>query len=144
VAEADEKVIAPPSAAQRQQEQPYAEPEERRPPYFGEREPTAWSATTHFRGESSFPADANRSHLLLLDGPPPLTGEEWLRIAVERMKARPDCPYEITQAAQRFEAEMYEAFLRRQCTEAWAWGSIKNHVLKQKLWPRRRRPRRAR
>jgi hypothetical protein len=108
VAKAAKKLITAKVAAQGEKEQLYADLEGRRPPYFGEREPTAWSATTHFRSESGVRADANRGRFISLDGPPPPTGKEWLESAAKRMKARPDHPDQITQAAQQLESEMHE------------------------------------
>jgi hypothetical protein len=83
---------------------------------------------------------AERQYVLNLDGPPPLPAKEWLEAAAKRMKARPDCPDQITQAAQQLEPEMHEAFIRRQCDDEWVWGAIKNKLLTWGLWPRRRSP----
>jgi hypothetical protein len=54
------------------------------------------------------------------------------------MKAGPDCPEKITDAARRLEKEMAEAFSRRQCDQSWVWGVIKTNLLTWGLWPRTR------
>jgi len=142
--EADEKLVSDASAAQGRREQPYAECAGRRPPYFGEREPVNSSLEAAFQGESGLRADAMRAATVPLDGAPPLTGDVWLKAAAERLRARPDCPYQVTQAARHLEPEMHEAFLRRQCDEEWVWAAIKNKLRDWELWPRRRPPRRPR
>jgi hypothetical protein len=139
MAKAAKKVIVPSPAAQRQQ---YADPEGRRPPYFGEREPVVSSLEAIVRGEGNLRADASRAHTILLDGPPPLTGDEWLKAEALKMKQRPDCPYEITEAARQLKLAMHEAFIRRQCDAQWGAGGITNKLRDWKLWPPRRRSRR--
>jgi hypothetical protein len=125
-------------------EQPYNEPEDiRRPPYFGEREPVVWAAEVHERLKITVCADARRSHSVDLDVVVP-SGEEWLRVAAERLRASSDCPYQVTEAAQQLESAMHEAFIRRQCDERWGSGGIKNKLRDWGLWPRRRRPHRPR
>lgn len=122
-------------------EQPYAASKDtRRPPYFGECEPTVLRAAIHFEGDSDLRAGANLARTILLDGPPPPTGVEWLKPRAKQIMARPDRPDQVTQAAKQFESEMHEAFIRRQCDEQWGWDSIKHKLLNLGLWPRRRPP----
>jgi hypothetical protein len=70
----------------------------------------------------------------------PLPAAKWLEAAVARLRAAPDCPKHLTKAAQRLEKEMAEAFKRRECDAAWAWGTIKNNLLDWGWWPRTRPP----
>src|SRR5262245_33142007 len=143
MAEADEKLVAAAAAAQGRREQPYVECEGRRPPYFGEREPVAWGAEARFEPNPGMIADADQTATVKISGTPP-SGEKWLKAEAERMKASPDCPYQITQAAQQLKSSMREAFLRRQCAEEWSAGGIKNKLPEWNLWPPRRRPRHPR
>jgi hypothetical protein len=106
--------------------------------------PQALPGEARLAGEGGTIADSQRHYDLNLDGPPPLTAKEWLEAAAKRMKARPDRPTLITQAARQLESEMHEAFLRRQCDEEWVWAAIKNKLRTWDLWPRRRPPRRPR
>jgi len=82
--------------------------------------------------------DSGRSVPLLIDGPPPPSAQDWLENAVDRLKATPDCPQRVTDAAQRLEKEMAEAFRRRQCDAVWDWRSIKNSLITLDWWPRTR------
>jgi hypothetical protein len=95
-------------------------------------------AAATFAGEVGGRADAGRSVPVLIDGPPPPPAAAWLKDAADRMKATPDCPKRVTDAARRLEKEMAEAFMRRQCDEAMVWGAIKNNLFTWGLWPRTR------
>jgi hypothetical protein len=68
----------------------------------------------------------------------PLPAAEWLAAAAARLDAAPDRPKEITTTARRLEQEMAEAFKRRECDAALAWGTIKNNLLNWGLRPRTR------
>jgi hypothetical protein len=72
----------------------------------------------------------------------PLPAMAWLEKAVARLKASPDCPERVTDAARRLENEMDGAFGRRECDAAWKWGSIKNTLTLLGYWPRMRPSRR--
>jgi hypothetical protein len=100
--------------------------------------PQAQSAEATFVGAGDLHVDAQRHHDLNLDGPPPLSGQSWLKDAVERLKSAPDCPQRVTDAGRRLEPEMAEAFLRRQCDEAWIAQSIENNLIAWGWWPRTR------
>src|SRR5262249_19921892 len=97
-----------------------------------------WPLEARFQGASGLSVDAHRRVTINIDGPPPSSARDWLFEAVDQLKAAPDCPTQVTEAAQRLEAEMRGAFLRRQCDEAWGWGAIKNNLITWDLWPRKR------
>jgi hypothetical protein len=82
-------------------------------------------------------ASADRYRTINIDSPIP-SGLEWLEKVLDRMKAAPDCPKEITEAAHRLEREMEEAFRRRQVDAKWGWGHIKNKMIDLELWQRTR------
>jgi hypothetical protein len=87
-------------------------------------------------GGSSFTLSGERHRTINIDCPVP-SGLEWLKKALDRMKAAPDCPKTITVAAHRLEREMDEAFRRRQVDAQWSWGYIKNEMIALELWARK-------
>jgi hypothetical protein len=100
--------------------------------------PQALSVEARFAGAGGMIADVERHHDLNLDGPPPLSGQAWLEGALDRLKAAPDCPQRVTDAARRLEKEMAEAFLRRQCDDKRTAKSIENNLITWGWWPRTR------
>jgi hypothetical protein len=88
-------------------------------------------------GGSRFTLKGERHRTINIDCPVP-KGLEWLEKALDRMKAAPDCPKTITEAAHHLEREMDEAFRRRQVDVQWRWGHIKNTILTLGLWKRTR------
>ena len=67
---------------------------------------------------------------------------DWFKARGERLRDSPDSsPPTITDAARQIEAEMDEAFRRRQCDDRWTWGYIKTQLLTLGYWPRTRPPR---
>jgi hypothetical protein len=96
------------------------------------------SVEARFAGEGGLSGDVHRHRDLNLDGPAPLSGQAWLKDALDRLKAHPDCPQRVTDAARRLESEMAEAFLRRQCDEKWIAKSIENNLITWGWWPRTR------
>jgi hypothetical protein len=99
--------------------------------------PQAQFAAAHLTVEGNLRADTDQYRLMKISGEP-LSAQKWLELAVDKMKAAPGCPQQLTDAARRLEPEMAEAFKRRECDAAWAWGSIKNALLDWGLWSRTR------
>jgi hypothetical protein len=95
-----------------------------------------------FAGAGGLSANLNRHHNLNLDGPPPLSAQAWLEDALDRLKAAPDCPQKVTDAARRLAPEMAEAFLRRQCDRKWTAKFIENNLITWGWW-QRTRPRKS-
>ena len=81
--------------------------------------------------------NAKRIRTIDLDCPVP-AGLDWLKNALDLMKAAPDCPKTITVAAHRLEREMDEAFRRRQVDVRWGWGYIKNTMTTLGWWERKK------
>ena len=81
--------------------------------------------------------EAERYRMINIDCKLP-SALEWLEKGVDRLKAAPDCPKRITEAAHRLEYEMDEAFRRHQVEARWAWDSIKNKMNELELWKRTR------
>ena len=100
-------------------------------------EPKVHSGEVKIRSQSGVPASADRYRTVNIDCPLP-SAQKWLETALDRLKAAPDCPQEITEAARRLEHEMAEAFRRRQVDAAWGWGHIKNTLTTFELWKRTR------
>jgi hypothetical protein len=100
-----------------------------------QRTPEVHYAEVRVQAESRLTARAERERTINIDCPVP-TGLEWLENALDRMKATPDYPKTITQAAHRLEHEMDEAFRRRQVDDKWSWGYIKNTMLTLGFWER--------
>src|SRR5262245_9835084 len=73
-----------------------------------------------FTGKSGLATDADQYRPMKISGEP-LPAQAWLEAAVKRLKAAPDCPANITDAARRLEHEMADAFRRRQIDAAWSW-----------------------
>jgi hypothetical protein len=111
-----------------------AEPDEKTP-----RVPKVHSGEVKTRSESSVSTNAGRYRTVNIDCPLP-SAQDWLEEALDRLKAAPDCPREITEAARRLEREMAEAFRRRQVDAAWSRGHIKNTLTMLGLWKRTRPP----
>jgi hypothetical protein len=80
---------------------------------------------------------AHGKRMINIDDPVPLA-REWFPQAVDRLKAAPDRPITITEAAHRLEREMDEAFRRHQVDARWGWGYIKNEMIALELWERKR------
>jgi hypothetical protein len=77
----------------------------------------------------------DRYRTINIDSPVP-SALEWFMKTLDRLKAAPDCPKTITEAAHRLEHEMDEAFRRRQVDARWVWGYIKNKMRDLDLWER--------
>ncbi len=100
--------------------------------------------TTHFveaklEGKSDLAADPHRHAMMDIDAPV-LPAKTWFAAAAARLKASPDCPPRITDAARRLETEMEEAAKRRQCDAAWTRGAIINALRDCGYWLRRYAP----
>jgi hypothetical protein len=89
-------------------------------------------------GTGGFSVAAEGHYDLNLDGPPPLSGQAWLKGAVDRLKGAPDCPRMVSAAARRIAPEMAEAFRRRQCDEKWVAKAIENNLITWGWWQRTR------
>jgi hypothetical protein len=103
------------------------------------RVPKVHSGEAPVRSETSVITDADRYTKVNIDSPLP-SPLKWLENALARLKATPDCPQEITEAARRLESEMAEAFRRRQVDATWGRGHIKNMLTTLGLWKRTRTP----
>jgi hypothetical protein len=102
--------------------------------------PAIHPAEAKLSGESELRTGEDHYRLMLMKiSGPPLPAMKWLEAAVARLKAVPDCPRRVTDAAHRIEAEMAAAFQRRDCDAAWTWGAIKNAMITLGWWPRRYR-----
>jgi len=100
--------------------------------------PKVHAAEGRAAGTGGAQAEADPGYIWRRSDPPPLSGQDWLKGAVERLKGAPDCPQKVSAAARRIEPEMAEAFLRRQCEERWIAKSIENNLITWGWWPRTR------
>jgi integrase len=100
------------------------------------RTPMVHSGEVKIWGKGYLSASGDKG-FIKMDGPE-LSPLEWLKEAVVRLKAAPDCPKRKTEAARRLAREMAEANRRRGVLKPWGAGHITNVMRDLELWERRR------